>query len=152
MSQKPDSTDDRLDKLVGELQNAIDARAREVYSKKVIELFENPVNVERLDDPDGAASYRGPCGDTMEMYVRVREGVIAQCTFMTDGCGGSLVSGSMTTQLALGQSVEDAMQIDDKQILSALGGLPQEEAHCPTLAAETLKRALRDYVEKRQAT
>ena len=150
MAERSGSENDRLDQLVSKLQSELDTRAREIYSRKVIELFENPVNVGRLEDPHGTASYRGPCGDTMEMYVRVKNGSISECTFMTDGCGGSLVSGSMTTQLALGKSVNDALRIEDRDILSALGGLPDEEVHCPTLAAETLKRALRNYLETRQ--
>ena len=150
MAERSGSENDRLDQLVSKLQSELDTRAREIYSRKVIELFENPVNVGRLEDPDGTATYRGPCGDTMEMYVRVKNGSISECTFMTDGCGGSLVSGSMTTQLALGKSVNDALRIEDRDILSALGGLPDEEVHCPTLAAETLRRALRNYLETRQ--
>jgi nitrogen fixation NifU-like protein len=148
MPEEINSDDTQLDKLVNDLQSAVDERTREVYSAKVVELFENPVNVGRLENPDGFASVTGPCGDSMQVYVRVRDGRVSECTFMTDGCGGSIVAGSMATLLAIDQSVEDAQKIGGEQILNGLGGLPEQEAHCPALAAEALRKALEDYQKK----
>jgi len=129
-----------------ELQELIIADARKIYSETVINHFMNPRNLGDMDDADGFAKVTGPCGDTMELWLKVKNGTIAHATFMTDGCGTSIASGSMVTEIAKGKSVSEARKISQQDVLSALGGLPEESEHCALLAANTLKEAMRDYI------
>jgi nitrogen fixation NifU-like protein len=82
----------------------------------------------------------------MEIYLVVKNGAIANATFWTDGCGPSIASGSMATELAKGKSIADAMKISQDDILDPLGVLPEESLHCALLAANTLREAIRDYL------
>ena len=129
-----------------ELQELIIADARKVYSETAIDHSMNPRNVGDMEDADGFAKATGSCGDTMEIWLRVNNGAIAGATFMTDGCGTSIASGSMVTELAKGRTITEARGISQKDILNALGGLPEESEHCALLAANTLKAAIRDYL------
>ena len=129
-----------------ELQELIIADARKIYSERVIDHFMNPRNLGDMEDADGFARVTGPCGDTMEIWLNVRNGTIADATFMTDGCGASIASGSMATEIAKGETITEAGKISQQDVLSALGGLPEESEHCALLAANTLKEAMRDYI------
>ena len=82
----------------------------------------------------------------MQIWLRVRNGTISDATFWTDGCGTTIATGSMITELAKGRSIEEAQRISSSVVLNALGGLPEESLHCATLAAETLKVAIRNYL------
>lgn len=129
-----------------ELQKLIMADARKVYSDTVIDHAMNPRNLGDMQDADGFARVTGPCGDTMEIWLKVKNGNISQATFLTDGCGPSIASGSMATEMAKGKSITAAHKITRRDVLDALGGLPEESEHCALLAASTLKAALRDYL------
>jgi Mrp family chromosome partitioning ATPase len=87
----------------------------------------------------------------MEFWLQVSDGKVQACTFISDGCGPSLASGSATTELALGMPAEKALEIRQKDVLEALGGLPQDVEHCALLAANTLQAACRDYLQRYQA-
>ncbi|NQT30882.1 MAG: iron-sulfur cluster assembly scaffold protein [Deltaproteobacteria bacterium] len=117
-----------------------------MYSEAAIEHSMNPKNLGELEDADGFARVIGPCGDTMEIWLKVKNGTIAQATFLTDGCGTSIASGSMTTELAKGKSIAEARKISQENVLNALGGLPEESEHCALLASNTLKEAIKDYL------
>ena len=129
-----------------ELQELILEDARKIYSETTIDHFMKPRNLGDMGDADGFARVTGSCGDTMEIWLKVKNGTIANATFMTDGCGTSIASGSMVTDLAKGKSVAEARRISQQDILGALGGLPQESEHCALLAADTLKEAIKDYM------
>ena len=129
-----------------ELEQSIMEDMRKLYSEKVIDYFLNPRNLGRIQAPDGFGRITGPCGDTMEIYLRVKNGRVANATFWTDGCGPSIASGSMVTELVKGRGVVEARKITQDDILNALGGLPEESLHCALLAANTLKEAIRDYL------
>ena len=129
-----------------DLQELIMADARKVYSDTVIDHAMNPRNVGDMPDADGLARVTGPCGDTMEIWLKEKNGNINQATFFTDGCGTSIASGSMVTEIAKGKSITEAQKITQRDVLDALGGLPEESEHCALLAANTLKAAIRDYI------
>jgi len=129
-----------------ELQELIKAEMRKIYSETTIDHAMNPRNVGDMEDADGFARVTGSCGDTMEMWLKVKNGTIANATFMTDGCGASIASGSMVTEIAKGKSIGELRKISQQDILSALGGLPEESKHCALLAANTLREAIRDYL------
>jgi nitrogen fixation NifU-like protein len=103
-----------------------------------------PRNYGPLYPCDGHAQVTGPCGDTMEFWIRVYESRIVAIGFTTTGCGTSRAAGSMATELALGQSLERASCIEQADILQALAGLPAESEHCALLASSTLKAAVGD--------
>ncbi len=127
-------------------EELIKAEMRKVYSEATIDHSMNPRNVGDMEDADGFARVTGPCGDTMEMWLKVRDGTIAKATFLTDGCGTTIASGSMVTELTKGKSIAEAQKISQENVLNALGGLPEESQHCALLAANTLKAAIRDYL------
>ncbi len=129
-----------------ELEQSVMEDMRTVYSEKTIDHFLNPRNLGGISTPDGFARITGPCGDTMEICLKVADGRVMNTSFWTDGCGPSIVSGSMVTELATGKSVSEAQKITQQDVLDALGGLPEDSLHCALLAADTLKEAIKDYL------
>lgn len=120
------------------------------YSARAVERFRNPRNYEELEEPDGHAVLTGPCGDTMEFWVQVDDGIVTACSFITTGCGPSRACGSMATELCEGRTVAQALKLEQRDILHALGGMPEEHQHCALLAAVTLRAALDDYEKKKR--
>ena len=116
------------------------------------ERFIRPRNYGPLEQCDGHARITGPCGDTMDFWLRVRDGRIARVSFTTDGCGPSRAAGSMATELTMGKPLTEAAQIGQADILAALGGLPRDWEHCALLAANTLKSAIADLGKRRRET
>ena len=135
-----------MDSDFKELEEAVMADMRRDYSEKAIDHAMNPRNIGSLPDADGVASVTGPCGDTMEIWLRVRGGNVSDATFWTDGCGSSIASGSIATEIIKGKSLAEAQGITKEDVLSALEGLPEESHHCALLAANTVKEAVRDYL------
>ncbi|MEO0085638.1 MAG: iron-sulfur cluster assembly scaffold protein [candidate division WOR-3 bacterium] len=133
------------DDWVDALQARIDHDMTKVYSPRVLALRKNPVNAGSLDPADGYAAVTEPCGDTMQVWLRVSGGIISEATFWTDGCCSSIVCGSMVTILARGRTPEQASRIDQLVILDKLGGPPEEERHCALLAANWLRGRLPAY-------
>ena len=120
-----------------------------LYSDKVMDHFQNPRNVGKLDDADGIGEVgNAKCGDIMRMYIKVRDGVIVDCKFNTFGCGSAIASSSMATELIKGQPVSEAMKLTNKAVAEALDGLPAHKLHCSVLAEEAIKKALQDYYER----
>lgn len=133
-----------------ELQELIMADMRKVYSETVIDHAMNPRNVGDMENADGFGRVTGSCGDTMEMWLKVKGGTVADATFLTDGCGSSIASGSMVTELIKGKSIPEAQKVTQQHILNVLGGLPEDSLHCALLAADTLKEAIKDYFALRR--
>jgi nitrogen fixation NifU-like protein len=131
-----------VDKIAEELQK----EAWAGYTEVAIDHCQHPRNVGSIENADGVAMVTGPCGDTMEIWLRVREEVIKEATFWTDGCGTTIATGSMVTEMAKGKTIGEAMKISQKDVLDSLGGLPEESQHCALLAANTLKEAVKDYL------
>jgi len=129
-----------------DLQEMIMADARKTYSETVIGHAMNPRNVRNMQDADGFASVTGSCGDTIEIWLKVNGDTISDASFVTDGCGTTIASGSMVTEMAKGKTVFHAHKISQQDVLNALGGLPEESQHCALLAANTLKEAVKDYL------
>jgi nitrogen fixation NifU-like protein len=133
-----------------ELEEYIMADMRRTYTDTVIDHAMYPRNVGSMSNADGFGSVTGPCGDTMEIWLRVKEGKVVNATFWTDGCGTSIAAGSMVTELAEGVTAIEALRITQQEVLDALGGLPEESVHCALLAANTLREAVRDYLTTRK--
>ena len=111
------------------------------------EHAEHPRNYGMIEDADGHSRIKGPCGDTMEFWISVEESRLKRVSFITDGCGSSLACGSMATTLAEGRSIDDVLNLDQKDILEALGGLPPEFEHCALLAQKTLHETCNKYLD-----
>jgi nitrogen fixation NifU-like protein len=134
---------DELDGLVEELTRQIAEEERALYSARVIEHSHNPRNFRRLKPAKLSAVVRGWCGDTMEMYLRPdRNGLVSEAAFMTDGCGPTVACGSMLTSLVSGKPLQQALRITSRELIDALGGLPEESIHCAELAVATLRAAI----------
>ena len=147
---RPEDKD--IEKFAQELQEQILEQVRKQYSEVVIDHWQNPRNFKKVENPDGYAEVKGPCGDTMEMFIKMKNECISECGFQTDGCGTTIVCGSVVTELALNKSFLEALAvISPDQILKKLGGLPESDVHCAQLAAETLRRALADYLYQKKA-
>jgi len=133
-----------------ELEEYIVADMRSTYTETVIDHAMNPRNVGSMPNADGFARVTGPCGDTMEIWLRVKQDRIVEASFWTDGCGTTIAAGSMVTELVKGKSAVQAMRITQDDVLKALGGLPEDSHHCALLAANTLREAVKDYLALRK--
>ena len=139
-------TTSEFDQLQANLQEMVLAEARETYSEMVIEQATNPRNVGDIPGADGYGHSLGSCGDDIEIWLKVRDGKVSKASFWTDGCATSIASGSMATELITGKTIAEAQRISQKDVLDALGGLPEESQHCATLAASAAKEAIKNYI------
>lgn len=120
-----------------------------MYSEKVLEHFRNPRNVGEIPDADGVGTVGNPvCGDLMTIMIKVKDDVIEDIKFKTFGCGAAVATSSMTTELAKGKSIREALKITRKVVADALGGLPPQKMHCSNLASDALRMAITDYLRK----
>ena len=119
------------------------------YSDKVMDHFMHPRNVGEMENPDGIGKVGNPiCGDIMEMYIKVKDGVIVDAKFKTFGCGAAIATSSMATELVKGKSIEEALKLTNQAVAEALGGLPAIKMHCSVLAEDAFKAAVNDYLLK----
>jgi nitrogen fixation NifU-like protein len=122
-----------------------------MYSEKVMEHFKKPQNMGEIPDADGVGSVGNPtCGDLMTMYIKVKENRIEDVKFKTYGCGAAIATSSMTTELAKGKTIDEAMKITRASVAESLGGLPPVKMHCSNLAADALHAAIEDYKQKQK--
>jgi nitrogen fixation NifU-like protein len=131
-----------FDEIVAALQKAIDEQMRATYSAKVIEEANNPTQLGRMESADAHARVTGPCGDTMEFFLRVNGTHIQAATFLTDGCGPTVACANMLTKMIVGQRIDEAWGIEPEALILALDGLPEEHVHCAVLAINTLQSSL----------
>ena len=117
------------------------------FSDRVIELYQNKVNVGLIMNPDVALAYMGPCGDTIKIYLRINESnVIETAKFQYVGCAGAASCGSVITSIAKGKMLEEAKKITEQDLVKELNGLP--ELDCAKLAVTTLQKAIAEYEKK----
>ena len=120
-----------------------------LYSDKVMDHFQHPRNVGKMDDADGIGEVgNAKCGDIMRMYIKVKDGIITDCKFNTFGCGSAIATSSMATELIKGKSVKDALKLSNQAVVEALDGLPAHKIHCSVLAEEAIRAAVQDYYDK----
>jgi len=120
-----------------------------MYTKEVVKHFLNPQNVGKMEDADAEGTIGDPnCGDSLTIYIKVREGVISDISFMVFGCPASIATSSMITVLAKGKTLEEALKITDEDVVDALGGLTLEKQHCSNLGVGALRNAIHSYVNK----
>ncbi len=122
-----------------------------LYSDKVMDHFQNPRNVGKIDDaPNVGIGEVGnaKCGDIMKMYLQIEDGVVKDCKFNTFGCGSAIATSSMATELIKGKPIEEALELSNKAVVEALDGLPTHKIHCSVLAEEAVKAAVKNYYDK----
>ena len=121
------------------------------YSDKVVDHYNNPRNVGSLDKtaPDVGTGIVGApeCGDVMKLQIQVRDGVVADAKFKTFGCGSAIASSSLATEWLKGKTLDEAMKIQNTQIVEELS-LPPVKIHCSVLAEDAIKAAIADYKKK----
>lgn len=121
-----------------------------LYNPTVMDHFLNPRNMGDLEDADGIGEVgAAACGDIMKISLKIgNDGRISDARFKTFGCGSAIASSSMATELVKGKTIEEAMQLSNKNVVDALGGLPPVKIHCSVLAEEAIKAALDDYLKR----
>ncbi len=123
-----------------------------MYSEKVMDHFNNPRNVGEIEDADGVGNVGNPvCGDMMTIYIKVDDGKLTDIKFKTFGCGAAIATSSMITEMAMGMTIEEALEITRDSVAGALDGLPPVKLHCSNLAADGLHAAIEDYLKKKEA-
>lgn len=121
-----------------------------MYTEIVMDHFRNPRNVGSMENPDGVGQVGNPkCGDIMKIYLKINDDeIIEDVKFETFGCGSAIASSSMATELIKGKSINEAVELTNKAVVEALGGLPPVKVHCSVLAEQAVKSALYDYAQK----
>ena len=120
-----------------------------MYSELVMEHFTNPSNVGVIEDADGVGKVGNPmCGDVMEMFIKVKDDHIEDVKFRTFGCGAAIATSSIATEMIKGKSLDEAVNLSNKAVADALGGLPAQKMHCSNLAADAVRAAVDDYWSK----
>ena len=121
----------------------------EEYSQKVMDHFMNPRNVGEIENADGVGIVGNPvCGDIMKMYLKIENNVIKDAKFKTFGCGAAVATSSMATELIIGKTLEEALDITNNTVAEALDGLPPVKMHCSNLAQQAVKAAIDDYKKR----
>ncbi|MCD7722831.1 MAG: Fe-S cluster assembly scaffold protein NifU [Clostridiales bacterium] len=124
-----------------------------LYSEKVMDHFQNPRNVGKIDDADGVGEVgNAVCGDIMKVYIKVDCGIITDVKFNTFGCGSAIAASSMATEMIKGKKISEALELTNKAVVEALGGLPAHKVHCSVLAEEAVRAAVNDYYARRGET
>jgi nitrogen fixation NifU-like protein len=119
-----------------------------MYSEKVLDHFHHPRNVGEIPDATAVVEMTNPvCGDLMKLWVVVRGGKVAEAKFKTQGCIPAVACGSWLTETIMGKSVAGLDALTAQQIEAGLGGLPPASRHASALAADALKRLLRELSE-----
>lgn len=119
---------------------------RKSYSKEAIDLFLKKKHYGVIKHAQGYGKFTGPCGNSMEIYMKIKDDEIYDAKFETDGSEATFICGSIVTSLSIGRKIQDVMTITSQDILNKLGGLPKKNEHCSSLAENTLKQALRNYL------
>lgn len=117
-----------------------------MYNEKVMGIFSNPKNVGKLEDANAVGLVGNPsCGDIMKLYLRIKDGKIEDASFETFGCAAAIVSSSVATEMIKGKTVEEALNLQNSDIIDYLGGLPAQKIHCSVLAKEAIELAIENY-------
>ena len=116
------------------------------YSTTVLDHFQHPRNLGDLDAPDAVAEVENPaCGDRTRLSIRLTDGRIADARFRTEGCPAAIAASSMTTQMIVGKTLDEAAALRDVDVANALGGLPRNKLHCSVLAEDVIRALVDDY-------
>ena len=117
-----------------------------MYTEQVMDHFANPRNVGEISDANAVGQVgNAKCGDIMKIYMKIEGDIITDIKFKTFGCGAAVATSSMATEMVIGKRIDEALEITNKAVMEALGGLPAEKVHCSVLAEEAIRAAILDY-------
>ena len=120
-----------------------------LYSEKVMDHFMNPRNVGTIENADGIGEVgNAKCGDIMKIFLKIENDILVDVKFQTFGCGSAIASSSMATEMIIGKSIHEALELTNAAVCEALDGLPAHKVHCSVLAEEAIKQALKDYFDQ----
>ncbi|MBR3863604.1 MAG: Fe-S cluster assembly scaffold protein NifU [Clostridia bacterium] len=120
-----------------------------MYNEKVMEAFKNPKNVGEIENYDGIGVVgNASCGDIMQITIKVENNVIVDAKFKTFGCAAAVATSSTATDMVIGMTLEEALEVTNKKVVEVLEGLPPQKIHCSVLAEEAIKKAIEDYRSK----
>jgi len=120
-----------------------------VYNETLIDHFMHPRNVGEIENPDAMATVGDPtCGDSIRVYLKVENGKISAFKFLTQGCPGAISTSSIATELVIGKTLEEALELTDNDVIKVAGGIPARKAHCSLLAIRGLHEAILNYRKK----
>lgn len=123
-----------------------------MYNEKVIEVFRNPKNVGEIENADGVGTVgNASCGDIMQISLKIENDIIVDAKFKTFGCTAAIATSSTATEMVKGMTIEEALKLTNKRVVEELGGLPSQKLHCSVLAEEAIKKAIEDYLSKKNA-
>lgn len=124
-----------------------------MYNEKVMNEFANPQNVGVIENADGVGKVgNASCGDIMEISLKIDDNdVITDAKFRTFGCAAAIATSSIATQMVIGKNIDDALKIENKDVVELLEGLPPQKIHCSVLAEEAIKEAINDYKARKKA-
>ena len=135
---------------MNEMESHLRERLRKIYSETTVDHIVHPHNNESLPDPEGYAACDSGCGESMKIWLRVRNQIVENAGFWTDGCAATVACGSMSTDLIKGVPVTRALALTAQDIADALVDLPEGNFHCAELAAHAVRAALKDYLSTQQ--
>lgn len=125
-----------------------------MYTEKVMDHFMHPRNVGEIDNASGVGTVgNAKCGDIMRIFLDIDENqVVHDAKFKTFGCGAAIATSSMATEMIIGKTIQEALEVTNKAVMEALGGLPPVKVHCSLLAEQAVHAALWDYAQKNNIT
>ena len=140
-------SEEDFDEFVKKLQKEITDKELEDYNEYVVNLFHNPKNWGKPPEEEISVwhAYEGPCGDTMQFFLKIKDNIIEKANFITDGCGATVAAGSQTTLMIEGKPLNFAESLVPEDIDKALKGLPEDHKHCAELSVRTLQRSIEKY-------
>lgn len=120
-----------------------------MYNKKVLSIFQNPKNAGGLKGANGIGKVgNAACGDIMKIYLLIEDGVIKDARFKTFGCAAAIASTDVACDLVKGMTIDEALQVTNRQVFEILGELPAHKIHCSVLAEEAIRAAVDDYYKR----
>lgn len=123
-----------------------------MYNEKVMQAFQNPKNVGEIENASGVGTVgNASCGDIMQISLKIENDIIVDAKFKTFGCAAAIATSSTATDMIIGMTIEEALKVTNKKVIECLGGLPSQKIHCSVLAEEAIKKAIENYLEKKQA-
>ena len=121
-----------------------------MYNERVMKEFAEPKNVGFIENADGVGKVgNASCGDIMEISLKIDNDTITDAKFRTFGCAAAIASSSVATQMVIGKTLDEALEIKNKDVVETLQGLPPQKIHCSVLAEEAIKKAVEDYRDKK---
>ena len=125
-----------------------------MYTEKVMDHFMHPRNVGEIDNASGVGTVgNAKCGDIMRIFLDIDENqVVRDAKVKTFGCGAAIATSSMATEMIIGKTIQEALEVTNKAVMEALGGLPPVKVHCSLLAEQAVHAALWDYAQKNNIT